>query len=68
MEDMLSAAVEGLCKKQGDIAEIVAGYLEGFYEREMAGEKENNLFNCKIVKGNKLRRSRKTVSGKDWNR
>lgn len=35
MEDMLTVTVEGLCKEPGDMAEIVAGYLEGFYEREM---------------------------------
>ena len=35
MEDMLSAAAEGLCKKQGDMAELAAGYLAEFYEREM---------------------------------
>ena len=34
MEDTLAVTVEGLCKEQGDMAEIVAGYLEGFYERE----------------------------------
>lgn len=35
MENMLVATVEGLCKEQGDMVEVVAGYLEGFYEREM---------------------------------
>ena len=40
MEDMLSAAAEGLCKKQGDMAELAAGYLAEFYEREMTGAKE----------------------------
>ena len=35
MEDMLFAAVEGLCREQGDMAEITAGYLEAFYEKEM---------------------------------
>ena len=35
MEDMLTVTVERLCKEQGDMAEVVAGYLEGFYEREM---------------------------------
>ena len=40
MEDMLYAAAEGLCRKQGDMADVVAGYLAGFYKREMAGEKE----------------------------
>ena len=38
MEDMLYAAAEGLCKKQGDMAELTAGYLAEFYKREMAGE------------------------------
>jgi hypothetical protein len=32
---MLAVTAEGLCKEQGDMAEIVAGYLEEFYEREM---------------------------------
>ena len=40
MEDMLFAAAEGLCRKQGDMADVVAGYLGGFYKREMAKEKE----------------------------
>ena len=40
MEDMLYAAAEGLCRKQGDMAELVAGYLVEFYEREMTGVKE----------------------------
>ena len=40
MEDMLSAAAERLCKKQGAMAELVTGYLVEFYEREMAGAKE----------------------------
>ena len=40
MEDMLYAAEEGLCRKQGDMAELVAGYLVEFYEREMTGVKE----------------------------
>ena len=35
MEDMLFAAVEGLCREQGDMAEITAGYLEAFYKKEM---------------------------------
>lgn len=35
MEDMFTVTVEGLCKEQGDMAEIVAGYLKKFYEREM---------------------------------
>ena len=40
MEDMLFATAEGLCRKQGDMADVVAGYLAGFYKREMAKEKE----------------------------
>ena len=35
MEDMLFATAEGLCRKQGDMAEIVAGYLVEFYKRKM---------------------------------
>lgn len=35
MEDMLFATAEGLCREQGDMAEIVAGYLMQFYKREM---------------------------------
>ena len=44
MEDMLFAAEDGLCRKQGDMADVVAGYLAGFYKREMAGEKEKFPF------------------------
>ena len=40
MEDMLYAAAEGLCRKQGDMAELVAGYLVEFYKREMTGVNE----------------------------
>ena len=40
MEDMLFATAEGLCRKQGNMADVVAGYLVEFYEREMAGTKE----------------------------
>ena len=40
IEDMLFATAEGLCRKQGDMAEIVASYLEKFYKREMTGTKE----------------------------
>ena len=40
MEDMLFVTAEGLCRKQGDMAELVAGYLVEFYEREMTGVKE----------------------------
>ena len=40
MEDMLFVTAEGLCRKQGDMEDVVAGYLAGFYKREMAKEKE----------------------------
>ena len=36
MEDMLFTTAEGLCRKQGDMAEIVAGYLMNFYKKEMS--------------------------------
>ena len=45
MEDMLFAAVEGLCREQGDMAEITAGYLEGFYKREMKA-REPSPYDC----------------------
>lgn len=35
MEDMLVMTAEGLSRRQGDMSEVVAGYLEVFYEREM---------------------------------
>ena len=35
MEDMLVMTAEGLSKKQGNMAEIVAGYLVEFYNREL---------------------------------
>ena len=38
MEDMLFAAAEGLCRRQGDMTDVVAGYLEEFYKREMNAE------------------------------
>ncbi len=38
MEDMLFAAAEGLCRKQGDMADIVTAYLKEFYKREMNAE------------------------------
>ena len=47
MEDMLFATAEGLCRKQGDMAEVVAGYLEGFYKREM---NVKNTINLAILK------------------
>ncbi len=40
MEDMLFTTAEGLCRKQGDMEKIVAGYLVEFYKREMAGTRE----------------------------
>ena len=36
----LFATAEGLCRKQGDMEKIVAGYLVEFDTREMAGTKE----------------------------
>lgn len=44
MEDMLFVTAEGLCRKQGDMEDVVTGYLAGFYKREMAGEKEKSPF------------------------
>lgn len=38
MEDMLFATAEGLCRKLGDMAEIVTGYLVEFYKRELNSE------------------------------
>jgi len=67
MEDMLFAAVEGLCREQGDMAEITAGYLEGFYKREMKA-REPSPYDCISEKRGRIRRSRKNVSGKDCNR
>ena len=32
---MLAVTVEGVCKEQGDMEEAVAGYLKGFYKKEM---------------------------------
>ena len=43
MEDMLFAAAEGLCREQGDMAEIVAGYLVGFYKTEMNVKSATNF-------------------------
>ena len=43
MEDMLFVAAEGLCREQGDMAEIVAGYLAGFYKRELNVKKDADL-------------------------
>lgn len=38
MEDMLFMTAEELCRKKGDMAEIIAGYLMGFYKRELNSE------------------------------
>lgn len=43
MEDMLFATAEGLCRKQGDMAEIVAGFLMEFYKRELNVKNVANL-------------------------
>ena len=43
MEDMLFVAAEGLCRKQGDMAEIVAGYLVEFNRKELNGKCDVNL-------------------------
>ena len=67
MEDMLFAAVEGLCREQGDKAGVTAGYLEGFYKREMKA-REPSPYDCISEKRGRIRRSRKNVSGKDCNR
>ena len=40
MEDMLFATAEGLCKKQGNMADVVAGYLIDLYKKEIAGTRE----------------------------
>lgn len=42
MEDMLFATAEGLCREQGDMAEIVAGYLVEFYKRELNVKNDAN--------------------------
>ena len=43
MEDMLLATAEELCRKQGDIAEIVTGFLVEFYKRELNVKNDANL-------------------------
>lgn len=43
MEDMLFVTAEGLCRKQGDMAEIVAGFLMEFYKRELNVKNVANL-------------------------
>ena len=43
MEDMLFVTAEGLCREQGDMAEIVAGYLVEFYKRELNAKNDANL-------------------------
>ena len=47
MEDMLFATAEGLCREQGDMADVVAGYLVEFYKREM---NVTNVTNYAILK------------------
>lgn len=42
MENMLFTTAEGLCRKQGNMAEIVAGYLVEFYKRELVVKKVAN--------------------------
>jgi len=34
---------EGLCREQGDMADVVAEYLVGFYKRELNIKKDANL-------------------------
>lgn len=48
MEDMLFATAEGLCREQGNMADVVAGYLEEFYQREMNAENAINFIDEKI--------------------
>ena len=40
---MLFVTAEGLCREQGDMAEIVAGYLAGFYKRELNVKNDADL-------------------------
>lgn len=40
MEDMLFATAEELCRERGDMADVVAGYLVEFYERELNGKSD----------------------------
>ena len=47
MEDMLFATAERLCRKQGDMADVVAGYLVEFYKREMNIKNDANLATVK---------------------
>ena len=47
MEDMLFVTAEGLCRKQGDMAEIVAGFLVEFYKGEMRIKNDANLATVK---------------------
>ena len=42
MEDMLFATAEGLCREQGDMAEIVAEFLVEFYKRELNVKNDAN--------------------------
>ena len=43
MEDMLFTTAEELCKEHGNMADVVAEYLAGFYKREMEAGKDVNL-------------------------
>ncbi len=47
MEDVLFTTAEGLCREPGDMADVVAGYLEGFYKREINAENAINLTSAK---------------------
>lgn len=47
MEDMLVMTAEGLCRRQGDMTEIVAGFLVEFYNREL---NLKNGINSAVVK------------------
>ena len=38
MEDMLFVTAEGLCRKQGNMADIFAGYLKELYKRDLNSE------------------------------
>ncbi len=33
----------GLCREQGNMADVVAGYLVGFYKRELNVKKDANF-------------------------
>ena len=44
MEDVLFMTAEGLCREQGDMAEIVKEYLVEFYKRELTDTKGEPVF------------------------